>query len=98
MLLYFLRGSLPWQGVEAGDQTQKEELILKKKSISIEDLCRGLPEEFGAYFAHIRSLDFCQIPAYNYLRRVFRNLFVRKDFDYDHIFDWTILKYLMEHE
>ncbi|KAL9045063.1 MAG: hypothetical protein Q9214_001848 [Letrouitia sp. 1 TL-2023] len=87
ILLYFLRGSLPWQGVEAGDQTQKEELVLKKKSISTEDLYRGLPKGFGAYFDHIRSLNFGQIPAYTYLRRVFRNLFVREDFDYDHVFD-----------
>ena len=95
MLLYFLRGSLPWQGIEAEDQTEKEERILKKKQISTENLCRGLPDEFRAYFDHVRSLEFGQIPAYAYLRRVFRSLFVREDFDYDHVFDWTILKYLM---
>ncbi|KAL9022929.1 MAG: hypothetical protein Q9196_007468, partial [Gyalolechia fulgens] len=96
MLLYFLRGSLPWQGLTAADQTQKEELILKEKeTINIEDLCEGLPGEFAAYFDHIRSLDFDKEPKYSYLRKIFRDLFVREGFDYDHVYDWTVLKYLM---
>jgi len=96
MLLYFLRGCLPWQGLTAANQEQKEELILaKKKTISTEDLCEGLPWEFAAYFDHIRSRGFDDNPQYSYLRRIFRGLFVREGFEYDRVFDWTILKYLM---
>ena len=96
MLLYFLRGSLPWQGLKVTDQTQKEELILeKKKTISTGDLCEGLSWEFAAYFDYIRSLGFDDKPKYSYLRKLFRALFVREGFDHDHVFDWTILKYLM---
>jgi len=88
MLLYFLRGSLPWQGLTATDQTQMEELILKeKRRINAEDLCEGLPQQFAVYFDYIRSLDFNEKPKYSYLRRIFRNLFVCEGFDYDHIFD-----------
>ncbi len=95
MLLYFLRGSLPWQGLTAADQAHKEELILKEKeTINIEDLCEDLPGEFAAYFDYIRSLDFDAKPKYSSLRRIFRNLFLRECFDYDHVFDWTILEYL----
>ncbi|KAK3171021.1 hypothetical protein OEA41_003105 [Lepraria neglecta] len=95
MLLYFLRGSLPWQGLTAADQTQKEELILKEKeTINIEDLCEDLPGEFAAYFDYIYCLDFDEEPKYSYLRKIFRDLFVREGFDYDHVFDWTILEYL----
>ncbi|KAL8904662.1 MAG: hypothetical protein Q9207_003111 [Kuettlingeria erythrocarpa] len=95
MFLYFLRGSLPWQGLQAGDQTQKDELILeKKRTISTEDLCRDLPKEFQTYFDYIHSLGFDETPSYSYLRKIFRNLFVREGFDCDHVFDWTILKYL----
>lgn len=49
-------------------------MILRRKRTSTENLCRDLPAEFGAYFDHIRSIDFGQTPAYAYLRRVFRNL------------------------
>lgn len=97
MFLYFLRGSLLWQGLTARDQARKDELILnKKKTISTENLCRDLPKEFLAYFDHIRSLEFGEIPAYAYLRKIFRNLFTREGFERDYVFDWTILKYLMD--
>ena len=95
MLLYFLRGSLPWQGLTATDQTQKEELILEeKRKINTGDLCEDLPQEFAVYFDYIRSLNFDQKPKYSYLRKIFRDLFVREGFDYDHVYDWTILEYL----
>ena len=96
MLLYFLRGSLPWQGLIATDQTQKEELILEeKRRINTEDLCEDLPQEFAIYFDYIRSLDFDEKPKYSYLRKIFRDLFVREGFNYDLVYDWTVLEYLI---
>lgn len=95
MLLYFLRGSLPWQGLKTIEQTKKDELILeKKKTISTEELCRNLPKEFETYLDYIYSLDFDETPSYSYLRKIFRNLFVREGFNCDYVFDWTILEYL----
>ena len=99
MLLYFLRGSLPWQGLIATDQTQKEELILEeKRRINTEDLCEDLPQEFAVYFDYIGSLNFDEKPKYSYLRKIFRDLFMREGFDYDHVYDWTILEYLRTKE
>jgi len=95
MILYFLR-PLPWQGLKSASKKQKEELILeKKKTISTQDLCNGLPDEFASYFDHVRSLRFDDQPKYSYLRKIFRDLFIREGFDFDYVFDWTILKYLM---
>ena len=95
MILYFLR-PLPWQGLRAASQKQKEELILeKKKTVSTKNLCDGLPQEFALYFDHIHSLDFDNQPNYFYLRKIFRDLFIREGFGFDHVFDWTILKYFM---
>ena len=88
MLLYFLLGSLPWQGLIATEQTQKEELILEeKRRINTEDLCADLPQEFAVYFDYIRSLDFDEKPKYSNLRQIFRDLFVRERFDYDHVYN-----------
>lgn len=89
VLMYFLRGSLPWQGLKATTKKQKYEKILERKmSVAAEMLCKGFPSEFAAYFEHIRSLRFEDRPDYDYLKRLFRELFFRKGFSYDNVFDW----------
>ncbi|KAK3013471.1 hypothetical protein RJ639_009779 [Escallonia herrerae] len=94
VLMYFLRGSLPWQGLKAGTKKQKYEKISEKKvSTSIEALCRGYPSEFASYFHYCRTLRFDDKPDYAYLKRIFRDLFIREGFQFDYVFDWTILKY-----
>ncbi|GAA0173599.1 non-receptor serine/threonine protein kinase [Lithospermum erythrorhizon] len=94
VLMYFLRGSLPWQGLKAGNKKQKYDKISEKKvSTSIEALCRSYPAEFASYFHYCRSLRFEDKPDYAYLKRIFRDLFIREGFQFDYVFDWTILKY-----
>lgn len=96
LLLYLHRGSLPWEQIKARTEAEMLELIREmKETISTEDLCHGLPKEFVAYFDHVRSLQFGEKPRYSYLRRLFSNLFRREGFEWDQVFDCTILKYLM---
>jgi len=48
IFMYFLRGSLPWQGLKAATKRQKYERISEKKmSTPIEELCKGFPCKFG---------------------------------------------------
>jgi serine/threonine protein kinase len=93
VLMYFNRGSLPWQGLKAATKRQKYERICEKKiSTSIEELCRGFPSEFATYFNYCRCLGFEEKPDYGYLRQLFRNLFHRQEFTYDYVFDWNMLR------
>ncbi|KAH9785332.1 Casein kinase 1-like protein 9 [Citrus sinensis] len=94
VLMYFLRGSLPWQGLKAGTKKQKYDKISEKKvSTPIEVLCKSYPSEFVSYFHYCRSLRFEDKPDYSYLKRLFRDLFIREGFQFDYVFDWTVLKY-----
>ncbi|KAJ8528279.1 hypothetical protein K7X08_021971 [Anisodus acutangulus] len=94
VLLYFLRGSLPWQGLKAATKKQKYDKICQKKlSTPIEVLCKSHPVEFASYFHYCHSLTFDQRPDYGFLKRLFRELFTRQGYEFDYIFDWTILKY-----
>lgn len=94
VLVYFLRGSLPWQGLKAATKKQKYDKICEKKlSTPIEVLCKSHPVEFASYFHYCHSLTFDQRPDYGFLKRLFRDLFTREGFEFDYIFDWTILKY-----
>ena len=76
---YFLRGSLPWQGLKAATKRQKYEKISEKKmSTPIEVLTKGYPIEFTTYFQYCRALRFDDKPDYSYMRKVFRDLFARE--------------------
>ncbi|TVU32562.1 hypothetical protein EJB05_24295, partial [Eragrostis curvula] len=93
VLLYFLRGSLPWQGLKAATKKQKYDKISEKKlSTPIEALCKSHPVEFASYFHYCHSLTFDQRPDYSFLRRLFRDLFDREGFQFDYVYDWTLLK------
>jgi casein kinase I family protein HRR25 len=94
VLLYFCRGSLPWQGLIAGTKKQKYDRIMEKKMVTpSEVLCKGFPQEFTVYLNYTRTLRFEDKPDYTYLRKLFRDLFVREMYHYDYVFDWTVLKY-----
>ena len=94
VMMYFCRGSLPWQGLKAATKKQKYDRIMEKKmTTSTEFLTRGFPNEFAIYLNYTRSLRFDDKPDYSYLRKLFRDLFVREGFQYDYVFDWTIFKH-----
>ncbi|KAL5112198.1 Casein kinase I isoform alpha [Taenia crassiceps] len=93
VLMYFNRGSLPWQGLRGNTKRQKYERISEKKiSTPVETLCKGFPAEFAMYLNYCRSLQFDEAPDYLYLRQLFRILFRTLGHKFDFLFDWTLLK------
>ncbi|XP_017887595.1 casein kinase I-like isoform X3 [Ceratina calcarata] len=93
VLMYFNRGSLPWQGLKAATKRQKYERISEKKmSTPVEELCKGYPE-FASYLRYCRGLRFEERPDYSYLRQLFRTLFHGQGFTYDYVFDWNMMKF-----
>ncbi|XP_069964433.1 casein kinase I isoform X26 [Bactrocera oleae] len=90
MFMYFLRGSLPWQGLKADTLKERYQKIGDtKRATPIEVLCDGHPEEFATYLRYVRRLDFFETPDYEFLRRLFQDLFDRKGYVDDGEFDWT---------
>ncbi|KAL0482794.1 casein kinase [Acrasis kona] len=93
VLMYFNRGSLPWQGLKARTKVEKYTRICEKKtSTGIKSLCEGFPGEFSTYLNYARSLGFEDKPDYQFLRKVFRDLFVRQGYVMDYVYDWTLLE------
>ncbi|XP_045775795.1 casein kinase I isoform X17 [Maniola jurtina] len=90
MFMYFLRGSLPWQGLKADTLKERYQKIGDtKRATPIEVLCEGHPEELATYLRYVRRLDFFETPDYDQLRRMFRDLFERRGYVDDGEFDWT---------
>ncbi len=42
------------------------------------------------FMNYCRNLKFEEAPNYTYLKRIFRELYVKCGFEHDFIFDWTI--------
>ena len=75
ILIYLLKGSLPWQGVELKpDETIERAIYRKKSEISLEELCLNLPKEFKQYLIYCRKLGFTEDPDYDYLIKLFENV------------------------
>jgi hypothetical protein len=82
VLLYFLRGSLPWQGLPGRSKTEKYNNIKKKKlETTLEELCKGHPPEFKEFMEYCRALKFEQDPDYKYVIGLFEKCVVRNGFD-----------------
>lgn len=65
VLMYLIRGHLPWQGLNAKNKEEKYELIKVKKAMtSIEDLTQGYPKEFRNLLNYSRKLKFEERPDY----------------------------------
>uniref|UniRef100_A0A158Q7P9 Protein kinase domain-containing protein n=1 Tax=Elaeophora elaphi TaxID=1147741 RepID=A0A158Q7P9_9BILA len=101
IILYFLKGNLPWQIY--GKSNELEQVLEIKTSISTEILCHGLPAQFEIVLNYCRALKFDDEPNYLFIRQLFRDLFeslnytvlfavLNQHFIYieDWIFDWML--------
>ena len=89
ILLYFLRGNLPWQGLKGNNKDERYRKICeKKKSTSSKELCEGFPREFETFVNYVKNLEFTEVPDYNYLRQLLKNILVKNRANLDYYFDW----------
>ena len=71
---------------------ERDECVKEKLATPTKILCKGLPEEFIRYLDYTRSLDFAAGPDYEYLRKMFKDLFVREGLLDDYKLDWAVRK------
>jgi len=91
VLMYFLRGSLPWQGLKIKSKEDRYKKILdKKKETSSEQLCKGFPEEFKDFLEYAKNLEYTEEPKYEKYKNKFYNLVTNKlEENFDYVYDWT---------
>lgn len=69
VLLYFIRGRLPWQGLKRGSKKKSIKCIGDcKLSTSLDELCDGYPKSLRKIIEHARSLEFEERPDYDLLK------------------------------
>lgn len=90
LIVYLLKGFLPWEGLSGQNKEEKYKKILEKKiATSVEELCENIPEEIKVYINYIRALRFEEKPDYMYLKHLFNQIFEREGYTLDFIYDWT---------
>lgn len=89
ILVYMYKGKLPWQGIKHKDKKTRYVLIgEKKKSVTPEELCEGMPKEFTIFLKYILNLDFDEKPHYSALKKMFLNLYKSRDYKSNKL-DWN---------
>lgn len=90
MLLYFLHGKLPWQGIYAPSEEAKvQKLAEMKTGRAMQDFLAESPTEFRPYFKHVHGLAFEEEPDYSLLQGIFRERMEKEGWTYDWKYDWT---------
>ena len=89
VLMYFLRGRLPWQGIPVKTKEERYKKIMDKKiETSPEELCRGFPQEFADFVNYTRHLQYEQDPDYYYLKNLLLKVLQYNGFIIDCYYDW----------
>lgn len=79
VLIYLAkRGKLPWVTSAAAERGRSrseisEMIKVSKMSITVKDLCAGLPPAYATYLRSVRGLAFTERPDYDHLISLFEN-------------------------
>lgn len=74
MLIYFIKGILPWQGLKKEEGSDHLENIGEVKlCTNLDKLCKDIPLCFKEYINYCRKLKFEEKPDYKYLKDLFIN-------------------------
>ena len=83
VLLFFLKGKLPWQGLHVPPDERVKAIGEVKKQTPPEQLCEGLEPEFRELLLYVRGLDYYDAPNYDYLRELLEAALSRKGVSVD---------------
>lgn len=93
MMVYFLNGRLPWQGLKAETKAEKYARIREvKEQTPLFELCRGLPHEIYLFMLHIRNLGFEETPDYAYLETILEGGLRALGLTDDGAYDWLAVE------
>ena len=89
VLMYFLLGVLPWQGLKIKkNEDQFEKIAEKKYNTPFEELTQGQPEEFLLFFKYVDGLKFEDQPNYVYIIGLFQTMIDKYCRECFYDFDW----------
>ena len=97
IIIYFIKGELPWQGVKYKTKSEKYNLIFEIKKKSTEKggaLCESLSPEFQTIMDYILGLEFTEKPNYSMIIKIIEMIMAKSNYYNDLQFDWYNLEFL----
>ena len=90
LILYFLEGTLPWQGLKITSRPQRfKEITRLKKNLKVENLDGNIPQEIVLFHKYTRKLGFTENPKYDYMKRLFHSILNKYGYYNDKKFSWV---------
>jgi len=97
IIIYFMKGELPWQNIKYKSKEEKYNKIFEIKKKSTEkggELCNGLPSEMQTILDYVLGLEFTEKPNYSMLKNAFEIILSKLNYFNDLQFDWYNLEFL----
>ena len=90
VLMYFLRGDLPWQNIKIkGKKDKYAKICNKKKEVSSQELGKNFPSEFAEILEYFKNLGYTEDPNYDMCCKKLVNVLEKEKQSFDYIYDWT---------
>ncbi len=90
VLMFFLRGNLPWQNIKIkGKHDKYLKICNKKKEISSKELGKNFPSEFAELLEYFKNLGYTEDPDYEMCLKKMLNVLERENATFDYVYDWT---------
>ena len=97
MLVFFIKGELPWQNLKAKSRKEKYTKIYQKKKHTVNsELCNFLPDEIKNFVSYILNLNQKQNPDYSKLMNLISNLMKKYGYINDLQFEWYSSSFLQK--
>ena len=89
ILMYFIAGSLPWDGWETTkDDHFWSQVKVKKAALPKQQFLTTMPEVIQKFFGYCRKMAYEENPDYEYWLKQFENQSQAYNFTWDYRYDW----------
>ena len=90
VLMYLLRGDLPWQNIKIkGKKDKYAKICNKKKEVTSQELCKNYPKEFAEILEYFKNLGYTEDPNYEMCCKKMVDVLENLKAKFDYIYDWT---------
>ena len=96
IIIYFIKGELPWQNIKCKTRQEKYNKIfeIKKKVTEDGELVEDLPLEMKKILEYILGLNFAETPNYLMMKKAIELILNKLNYSNDLQFDWYNLDFL----